>query len=65
MENPVIAMFIPDEHGKYIPANKTATGEGAKLSKMHLDRFDLLTIKSKGIVVCQPNGQEIVIGEFA
>ena len=65
MENVVIAMFIPDGEGYYLPANKVATGEGAKLSKMRLDRLDLVTIKSKGIRCCYTNGEEILTSEMA
>ena len=63
MEDALIATFIPDEQGKYIPANKVATAQGAILSKMRLDCHDLLTIKSKGVRTCQPNGEEIVVQE--
>jgi hypothetical protein len=53
------AFFVPDGHGKYLPANKAATAAGVIISKMYLTEIDLITIRSKGFIPCLTNGQEI------
>lgn len=52
-------MFIPTEHGFYLAANKDAVAVSARLSKMRLNEYDLITIRGMGYVPRLTNGSEI------
>lgn len=53
------AMFIVDDFGGYIPANKNATGLCLILSKMKLQESDLILARRYGYQPIHTNGQPI------
>lgn len=60
------AHFIRDmETGRYLPANKVATTLAAEMSRMWLTEAQILTIKSRGYRVTNPNGEPIEAGVTA